>query len=383
MRSTKSMVFVRCVVDNVSSIDVKLSDYLTRFYDRVFVLGYFNNGTGINRRAKPVRIHVKHTKIPFLQGFIISLIAYMKLARIKPNVVLWSWGCFFPGGLLLRLTYPYTRVFIDIRSHPVTQKSKFVTAMYNALFAWTLKIAEAFIDGFTIISPSMWIYINKRFGIKSRKKICNWSSGFDEELFGRIRSVGKKYLGRLRKTLGVEERHKVMTYYGTITYSRLPLFKLLIETVNLLRKDHRDVKLLIIGKGDAVPEVRRLIYSLNLKEHVLLIPAVPHDIIPLMLMISDLIITPFPREHNWLTQVPLKVIEALGMGKPVLTTPLIELKKILPPEYLVDYDELAPETLKSKVETLLYSNIQRDIQINISELSWDAIAEKLHKCIEE
>lgn len=380
-----TFAFVRGVVDSVASTDVKISDYLTRFFDSVVVLGYFDDKSNIIKKAKPNKIYFKPVRIPFIQGFIISLISFIKLVKIKPNIVLWNWLYFFPGGLLLKLTCPYIKVFIDIRSHPISERFKFKTAVYNALFVWILKKFGAFVDGFTIISSSMLTYITKRFGVRLHKKVCIWPSGFDKESFDSIRKLGYKYLNYLREILGIKESHKVLVYYGSIAYSRLPLFRLLIETIDLLKKDHQDIKLLIVGKGDAVSEVKKLIHSHNLKEHVLLVPAISHSMIPLILMISDVVITPFPRDHDWLTQVPLKIIEALGMEKLVITTPLIELKRILPPEYLIDFDELSPVTLKNRVETLLYDDAQKNIKynINVTDLSWDTIAEKLYKCIIE
>ncbi|MEM4913975.1 MAG: glycosyltransferase [Desulfurococcaceae archaeon] len=363
---------------------MKISDYLAKFYTSTYVLGYFSSEFNILRKTIPVRIYVKPARVPLIQGFIISILSFIKLSRVKPNTVLWTWGCFFPGGLLLKLASRRTKVFIDIRSHPISQRSKFITAMYNALFAWTLKLARKFVDGFTVISPSMWIYITKRYGIKSPKRLCVWTSGYDKELFEYVQRIEYKYVACLRKIIGVEEKHKVITYYGTISYSRLPLFNLLIEAFSLLRKDHDNVKLLIVGKGDAVQEVLKLVRSFNLEKDTILIPPVSHTMIPLILLISDVVIAPFQRDHNWLTQVPLKVVEALGMMKPIVTTPLIELKRILPPEYLVDFEELSPVILKNKLETLLYRGVNKHTLKNISveSLSWSTIAENLYKCIE-
>lgn len=376
--------FVRCIVDSVGSIDVKISDYLAKFYTSTYVLGYFSSKYNILRKTSPARVYVKPTRVPLIQGFIISILSFIKLSRVKPNTVLWTWGCFFPGGLLLKIASRRTKVFIDIRSHPISQRSKFITTMYNALFAWTLKLARNFVDGFTIISPSMWIYITKRYGIKSPKRMCVWTSGYDKELFEYVQGIGYKYVAYLRRIIGAEEKHKVITYYGTISYSRLPLFNLLIEAFSLLRKDHDNVKLLLVGKGDAVQEVLKLVRSFDLERDTILIPPVSHAMIPLILLISDVVIAPFQRDHNWLTQVPLKVVEALGMMKPIVTTPLIELKRILPPEYLVDFEELSPIVLKNRVEALLYREAnKRTLQnVDLESLSWSTVAENLYKCIE-
>ncbi|MEM0049644.1 MAG: glycosyltransferase [Candidatus Bathyarchaeia archaeon] len=369
----------------MSTTDVKICDYLTKFYSATYVIGFFNNKNIIITKAKPIMIYVKPMRVPFLHGFILSLIAFFKLVKIRPTTVMWSWGCFFPGGLLLKLLFPYIKIVVDIRSHPISLKSKFLSMLYNAYFVWILRLADIFVDCFTIISYSMWIYITKRFRFRTNKKVCIWQSGFDEELFNYYRETGYKYLTRLRRILEIEENTKVLIYYGNISYSRLPIFKLLIQTVNLLKKDYQNIKLLIVGKGDAVSDVRNLINASDLKDKVHILPAVSHSMIPLMLILSDIVITPFPYDYNWLTQVPLKVIEALGMEKHILTTTLIELKKLLPSEYLINFDDLSPITLKNKIEALLFKNSQRHFprSINVSDLSWNAIAKKLYKCLEE
>lgn len=52
---------------------------------------------------------------------------------------------------------------------------------------------------------------------------------------------------------------------------------------------------------------------------------------------------------------------------------------------MVDFDELTPIVLKNKIEALLYGKISNVATENtyISELSWDVIAEKLYRCIED
>lgn len=77
-------------------------------------------------------------------------------------------------------------------------------------------------------------------------------------MFKYAQEIGQRYLGRLRSMLGIKEHHKVIIYYGSIAYSRLPLFELLIETIKVLNEEHQDIKLLLVGKGDAVREVKDL-----------------------------------------------------------------------------------------------------------------------------
>lgn len=105
--------------------------------------------------------------------------------------------------------------------------------------------------------------------------------------------------------------------------------------------------------------------------------------IPIILHLSDVAITSFPRDYDWLTRLPLKVIEALGAGRPVITTPLLEHKRTLPSEYLINYDELTPIDLRDRIKAIMCDGVQGNISINVEEFSWDFIAEGLYRRIEE
>ncbi|MEM3385519.1 MAG: glycosyltransferase [Nitrososphaeria archaeon] len=234
---------------------------------------------------------------------------------------------------------------------------------------------------------SMLLYIQKRYGrLLNRKQICIWSSGYDEELFKRVKdylSANLNILSKLRNILGIRAT-KVLLYYGSLDKSRLESLILMVETIKLLLNDGFDIQLIILGDGNGINFLKNIIKHNQLESYVIIKPTVPYVLVPVILYVADLVFAPFPLNQNWYVQFPLKIAEAIGMGKPVITTPLIELKCLLPSDFIVEAFD--PVALKERViKILFYSNLDeysskiKELQNN---LSWATVAKKLSRLID-
>jgi len=94
----------------------------------------------------------------------------------------------------------------------------------------------------------------------------------------------------------------------------------MIEAVNLLRDEGVDIVLLLVGDGSARSALQNTINSLNLEDRVIFKGPVQHEEIPLYISLADVGILPFPRILWWRVSSPLKLMEYLAMGKPVIVT---------------------------------------------------------------
>ncbi len=84
--------------------------------------------------------------------------------------------------------------------------------------------------------------------------------------------------------------------------------------------DSRPLKLLLVGGGPQEPNLRALARELGVADRVVFTGRLPHDRMPAMYGLVDVLA--FPRKPMRLTETvtPLKPLEAMAMGKPVIAS---------------------------------------------------------------
>lgn len=104
-----------------------------------------------------------------------------------------------------------------------------------------------------------------------------------------------------------------------------------IRTVALLRSGGYDVRAALVGDGVARPGLARLVRSLGLDEHVTLPGRVPRDAALTWLAALDVVLV--PRQDHAVTRLvtPLKPVEAMAVGRPVLASDLPALAEAVGP----------------------------------------------------
>jgi len=89
--------------------------------------------------------------------------------------------------------------------------------------------------------------------------------------------------------------------------------------VAALRTAGLDVDLLVIGDGHGVDELIERAEGLGVSPFLRVTGAVPENLIPQLLADSDILVAPYPRQRPFYF-CPLKVIEGMAAGLPVVTT---------------------------------------------------------------
>ncbi|MDX2253581.1 MAG: glycosyltransferase, exosortase A system-associated [Nitrospira sp.] len=144
-------------------------------------------------------------------------------------------------------------------------------------------------------------------------KITVVQNGVDVEVFDSSR----------RQESGVplseESRNrKMIGFMGS--FFRWEGLELLIEAMARLTKMRSDTGLLLVGGGEMVAELRAKVQQLNLGQHVVMPGQVSQAQIPALYAKVD--IMAFPRHSTKLTEMvtPLKPLEAMAMGKPIVAS---------------------------------------------------------------
>ena len=123
----------------------------------------------------------------------------------------------------------------------------------------------------------------------------------------------------IRQEYGINDEDTVLFFMGHL-YNFAGLKEVTLE---LAKGDHPNLKLLIVGDGDAYQELQDIIKYHDLSSKVILTGLKPYSEIPELVAASDICILPaYPEEKIMQDIVPIKLYEYMAMCKPVITTKL-------------------------------------------------------------
>jgi len=104
--------------------------------------------------------------------------------------------------------------------------------------------------------------------------------------------------------------------HGTITH-RMGL-DLAVRAVNQLRDRIPQLRLLAIGAGDYLGEIRRLVAELNLQDRVIFKDMIPIEELPKVLQTADVGLVPNRESSATHLMLPVKLLEFAMMGIPAI-----------------------------------------------------------------
>ena len=153
--------------------------------------------------------------------------------------------------------------------------------------------------------------------------------------------------------LKIENNEVVIGYIGSfVAYEGLDdLIRACAELINI---GQNNFKLLLIGDGKVMPELKQLALELDLNDKVIFTGRVPHEEVPKYYSLID--IAPFPRKPVEVCEMvsPLKPLEALAMEKSVLVSSVAAQKEmIIDNETGLIFNKGEISDLTSKLSTLI------------------------------
>jgi len=164
----------------------------------------------------------------------------------------------------------------------------------------------------------------------------------------------------------------------------------LLETLDALALCRRqDIHFLLLGKGPAESALRSRIRHLGLSTRVTLHPPVPHSDIPAWLDMADAAIMAYPAGDYWNCNNPIKLMEFLARGKPVILTDMPGFREVadsLPG--IVWLEQPSPVSIAEAIDTLAngidawQGKGLRSRELILHTHSWASQADQLLRFIE-
>ena len=189
----------------------------------------------------------------------------------------------------------------------------------------------------------------------------------------------------VRKAYGIDKGDNVLFFMGWL-YHFSGLKEVAFELAKI--KDEKpNVKLLIVGDGDAFDDLQRIREENNLDSQLILTGKQPYEKIPEFIAAADICLLPaYPDEEIMQDIVPIKMYEYMAMNKPVITTELFGIMKEFGDDNGVIYVSRSEDALKKAVE-LIENGTHKEQGLKarrfVEKNSWDNITDEFERVLED
>lgn len=249
--------------------------------------------------------------------FLLALVLPFLCFKYKPDILLTDWmSSSLTRLVVLAKSLGLLRCGLvhDVRTIPVKEDG----GRSLRIFSKSLNYARRRFDGITTITERLRDQICQEFGLIP-DRIAVWTSGVDVNHFQPVADE------ILRARLGLEGKF-VVFYHGAVGINRGVME--LAESVCYLR-DIPELCLLIVGGGNQWDELQEMVEQKQLNQ-VILQSSVSYSEIPQWIAVADLCVVPLPDHPWWRVSSPLKLMEYLAMGKPILLTEMAAHRAVIP-----------------------------------------------------
>jgi glycosyltransferase involved in cell wall biosynthesis len=161
----------------------------------------------------------------------------------------------------------------------------------------------------------------------------------------------------------------VLSYVGLVNASHRGV-DIAVKAMPYIVEKIPDALLLIVGSGNAVEAMRKLVRELEIEPHVVFTGWVDFDRVPAYISVSHLGLIPYRIDHHTDTTLPHKLFQYMALGKPVVASHARAITRIInqthcgyvvPPE-----DPLA----LSRAAVRLYENPDETLEMGRNGIRW-------------
>jgi len=210
-------------------------------------------------------------------------------------------------GLIKMLTLNNAKFIFHTTSYPM-QSSHF-KSLKKMVFIF---LQSLFMDKIIVQSEELK---EKWIGIRNLKRTEVVPVGFNKKFFYPIKENEKH---RLRNSLNINKNSPMLVYCGVI--AKLRQLDRLINAFEKVHQIYGDIKLLMIGDGNALEEIKALAHALKIEKSVIFTGRIPHDEVVNYIGMADIGVSYIPINENYHYNPPLKTFEYLACGLPTIAT---------------------------------------------------------------
>lgn len=238
----------------------------------------------VYRQLKEIELDVIHTQTEFGVGLFGMIMAKkLDIPAVHTYHTMYEDYCH----------YIYGKKFIDIKKKFVKKYSSYFSNKAQKIIVPTAKVKNKLLE---------------YGGVE--KNIFIIPTGIDyNNLKG---NTNKLNLDQLKRQLGIEENDKILLSLGRVAKEK-SIDNMLKAMPQIISK-REDIKLLIVGAGPELKNLKKLADELNINSHVIFTGEVPRDNVSSYYKLGDLFVNCSTSETQGLT-----LFEAMSIGLPVVT----------------------------------------------------------------
>ncbi|MFH1519730.1 MAG: glycosyltransferase family 4 protein [Candidatus Omnitrophota bacterium] len=191
--------------------------------------------------------------------------------------------------------------------------ARFIGVSFKILERWLPVLADS-----VSCASSYLQELTHKFGVK-KEFIFNTPVGADLEKF-------KPGLdgSEVKKKYNIKE--DLVLYVGQLHGAQYA--DLFIKAANIVLHKQYNVSFMIVGEGFLEHKLKKLVFDLGLKEKIIFTGAIEHKDIPRYIAAADICVAPFKETEVSRCKSPLKVVEYLASGKPIVVSLVGEVRNM-------------------------------------------------------
>lgn len=320
-----------CLAQNISISDhLALSTYLRNISEclgreegielHLIVLKGLMVPEGISKNVNVHEISGRLYSIKGNLGYIRGL--YRELKRISEEGDIDVVHCIYPlssvvGAILFKMKSPKTKIVYDIRSPWIDMSiqrgfvSRYTAMIYRNTAYFIERFVSNYVDGFIFITEGLRQFYKDKINLDA-KPVEIIPSGIDLKLFSR------RDPGVIRGRYGVTDDEILLGYSGGI--AKIRELDVILESFREICRERGEYKLMFVGDGDDRERLETLSRKLNLQKKVIFTGRVSYDQIPYYISAFNFGLCHLPDVPVYRHSFPLKILEYLACGVPVLAS---------------------------------------------------------------
>ena len=284
---------------------------------------------------------------PISYAVLSCLVALVQAFRSKPEVVYYRWMDSPHPLLFARLVG--AQCVCEVNGEPVPDWSETDRTLKRRLKHWLASFALSRCDRVVVLTEGLRDLVVRRYQV-APERVAVLSSGTDTGLFFPQDSAA------CRRRIGLALDRDHIGFVGS--FYRYQGLQCLLEAMAIIRRTVPSVHLLLIGDGEAAPELKQQADRLGLNPSITWAGRIAYQEVPTWIGAMTLCVAPFRGDRGETS--PVKIFDYLGCGKPVIASAIPSVSATFGQEAgvaLVPPDD--PEALAQAVLALLHDPERR------------------------
>jgi glycosyltransferase involved in cell wall biosynthesis len=335
----------------------------------------FRNVSKIHPNAKVTVIRPSIVKVPILD-YVSMMLSHWKetkrqIKEFSPNVIL-SFGivAYLAGREAKKNCIPFVYYWIDVSHRLIPFKP--LQPVGWIIERRALKLANQVLA----INDKLKEYVVKIGAPSERARVL--TAGIDLKRFDLNIDPGK-----VSERYGLSKKDIILFFMGWL-YQFSGLKEVAIQ---LAKSENKNVKLLIVGEGDAYNDLQQIREKLNMQDRIIMTGRKPYSEIPALIAASDICLLPaYPTESIMQDIVPIKMYEYMAMKKPVIASRLPGVIREFGKDNGVVYINKPEDAIEKALDLVRSSDLEElgaKAKKFVDRYDWEKIADEFESILQE